>query len=55
MKCNFVSYDFIVFDVVRIVEPSPDEVEPSPDEVKSRHWSKMVCPLQTCNQWQLPS
>ena len=51
MKCNFVSQHF-VFDLVRIVEQSPDKVEPSPDEVKSHHWSKMVCPLLTCNQWQ---
>ena len=27
MTYNFVSYHFIVFDAVRIVEPSPDEVE----------------------------
>ena len=27
MKCNFVSYHFIVFDAVRIVETSPDEVK----------------------------
>ena len=47
IKFDFVSYHFIVFDAVRIVEPSPDEVEPSPDEVKSHHWSKML----TCNQW----
>ena len=29
----------IVFDLVQLVEQSPDKVEPSPDEVKSHHWS----------------
>ena len=50
MKCNFVSHHLIVFDLVQIVEQSPDKVEPSPDEVKSHHWSKMVRPFLTCNQ-----
>ena len=50
MKSQFVSYHLIVFDAVRVVEASPDEVEQSPDEVKSHHWSKRVCPLLTCNQ-----
>ena len=32
-----------VFDALRIVEPSPDEVEPSLDEVKSKgvKWSAL--------------
>ena len=41
MKCGFVSL-LTVFDALKIVESSPDEVEPSLDEVKSQHWSKMV-------------
>ena len=50
MKCNFVSHQLIVFDLVRLVEQSSDKVEPSPDEVKSHHWSEMVRPLLTCNK-----
>ena len=32
-NANLCHIILIVFDAVRIVEPSPDEVEPSPDEI----------------------
>ena len=48
-RWNAILYHIILiaFDLVRLVEQSPDKVEPSPDEIKSHHWSKMVCPLLT--------